>query len=184
MKISENWLREWANPELNTDQLVSQLTMAGLEVDSVESAAPEFNKVVVAEVISCEQHPDADRLNLCQVNDGSKHPVQVICGASNVKAGLKIAFAQVGAELPGFKIKKAKLRGVESFGMICSEKELQLSDNSEGIMELPADAPISMPLEQYLQLNDTLIEIDLTPNRGDCLSISGVAREEIGRAHV
>ena len=177
MKISENWLREWANPELNTDQLVSQLTMAGLEVDSVESAAPEFNKVVVAEVISCEQHPDADRLNLCQVNDGSKHPVQVICGASNVKAGLKIAFAQVGAELPGFKIKKAKLRGVESFGMICSEKELQLSDNSEGIMELPADAPISMPLEQYLQLNDTLIEIDLTPNRGDCLSISGVARE-------
>lgn len=177
MKISENWLREWANPELNTDQLVSQLTMAGLEVDSVESAAPEFSKVVVAEVISCEQHPDADRLNLCQVNDGGENPLQVICGASNVKTGLKIAFAQVGAELPGFKIKKAKLRGVESFGMICSEKELQLSESSEGIMELPVDAPVSMPLEEYLQLNDTLIEIDLTPNRGDCLSIAGVARE-------
>ncbi len=177
MKISENWLREWANPKLNTDQLVSQLTMAGLEVDSVESAAPEFTQVVVAEVMSCEQHPDADRLNLCKVNDGSDQLVQVICGASNVKTGLKIAFAQVGAELPGFKIKKAKLRGVESFGMICSEKELQLSENSEGIMELPADAPIAMPLSDYLQLNDTLIEIDLTPNRGDCLSIAGVARE-------
>ncbi len=177
MKISENWLREWANPELNTDQLVSQLTMTGLEVDSVESAAPEFNKVVVAEVISCQQHPDADRLNVCQVNDGSVQPVQVVCGASNVRAGLKIAFAQVGAKLPGFTIKKAKLRGVESFGMICSEKELELSENAEGIMELPENAPVGVLLDQYLELNDTLIEIDLTPNRGDCLSIAGVARE-------
>ncbi len=177
MKISENWLREWANPELNTDQLVSQLTMAGLEVDSVESAAPEFTNVVVAEVVSCEQHPDADRLNLCQVNDGSEQSTQVICGASNVRVGLKIAFAQVGAELPGFTIKKAKLRGVESFGMICSEKELELSDDSSGIMELPADAPVGTSLADYLQLIDTLIEIDLTPNRGDCLSVAGVARE-------
>jgi len=177
MQISENWLREWANPDLTTDQLVSQLTMAGLEVDSVESAAPEFTKVVVAEVISCEQHPDADRLNLCQVNDGSDQLSQVVCGASNVTAGLKIAFAQVGADLPGFKIKKAKLRGVESFGMICSEKELQLSDSSDGIMELPVDAPVGLSLSDYLELNDTLIEIDLTPNRGDCLSIAGVARE-------
>ena len=177
MKISENWLREWANPELNTDQLVSQLTMAGLEVDSVESAAPEFNHVVVAEVIGCEQHPDADRLNVCQVNDGTGNTVQVVCGASNVRVGLKIAFAQVGADLPGFKIKKAKLRGVESFGMICSEKELQLSEGGDGIMELPVDAPVGTSLEDYLLLNDTLIEIDLTPNRGDCLSIAGVARE-------
>ncbi len=177
MKISENWLREWANPELNTDELVSQLTMAGLEVDSVESAAPDFTSVVVAEVLGCEQHPDADRLNVCQVNDGSGQTVQVVCGAKNVREGLKVAFAQVGADLPGFKIKKAKLRGVESFGMICSEKELQLSDNAEGIMELPSDATTGLSLIDYLQLNDTLIEIDLTPNRGDCLSIAGVARE-------
>ena len=177
MKISENWLREWANPDLNTDQLVSQLTMAGLEVDSVESAAPEFTQVVVAEVIACEKHPDADKLNVCQVMDGGAAPVQVVCGAKNVRAGLKVAFAQVGAQLPGFKIKKAKLRGVESFGMICSEKELQLSDAADGIMELPLDAPAGTPLADYLDLNDTLIEIDLTPNRGDCLSIEGVARE-------
>ncbi len=177
MKISENWLREWANPDLNTEQLVSQLTMAGLEVDSVESAAPEFSQVVVAEVIACEKHPDADKLNVCQVMDGGAEPVQVVCGAKNVRAGLKVAFAQVGAQLPGFKIKKAKLRGVESFGMICSEKELQLSDAADGIMELPLDAPAGTALADYLDLNDTLIEIDLTPNRGDCLSIEGVARE-------
>jgi len=177
MKISENWLREWANPDLTSDQLVSQLTMAGLEVDSVESAAPALNKIVVAEVISCEKHPDADKLNLCMVNDGSAEPVQVICGARNVRTGLKVAFAQVGAELPGIKIKKAKLRGVESCGMICSEQELQMAESSEGILELPTDAPIGQAFADYLELNDTLIEIDLTPNRGDCLSIAGVARE-------
>ena len=120
MKISENWLREWVNPDLSSAQLVEQLTMAGLEVDAVESAAPELNKVVVAEVLSCEQHPDAERLKICQVNDGSSQSVQVICGAPNVAAGQKVVFAQVGAVLPGIKIKKAKLRGVESFGMICS----------------------------------------------------------------
>ena len=177
MKISENWLREWVNPDISTDELVFQLTMAGLEVDSVEPAAPSLEKVVVAEVISCEKHPDAERLNLCQVNDGSDQPVQVVCGASNVKKGLKVVFAQVGATLPDFKIKKAKLRGVESFGMICSEQELKLSDSSNGIMELANDAAIGQPITDYLQLNDTLIEIDLTPNRGDCLSIAGVARE-------
>ena len=177
MKISENWLREWVSPELTTDELVFQLTMAGLEVDSVEAAAPALDKVVVAEVISCEKHPDAERLNLCQVNDGSEQPVQVICGASNVKQGLKVVFAQVGAELPDFKIKKAKLRGIESYGMICSESELKLSDGSNGIMELAADAPIGQSITDYLQLNDTLIEIDLTPNRGDCLSVAGIARE-------
>ena len=177
MKISENWLREWANPDLTTEQLVSQLTMAGLEVDSVEAAAPGLNNIVVAEVLSCEKHPDADKLNLCQVDDGTGQPVQVICGAANVKQGLKVVFARVGAELPGFKIKKAKLRGVESFGMICSEQELQLAESSSGIMELPADAPVGQSITDYFQLADTLIEIDLTPNRGDCLSIAGVARE-------
>lgn len=177
MKISENWLREWANPDLDTEQLVAQLTMAGLEVDSVEAASPMMNNIVVAEVISCEPHPDADRLNLCRVNDGSDQPLQVVCGASNVRTGLKVVFARVGAELPGFKIKKAKLRGVESFGMICSEQELQMADNSDGIMQLPQDAPVGVAIADYLQLDDSLIEIDLTPNRGDCLSIAGVARE-------
>ncbi len=177
MKISENWLREWANPALTSEQLVAQLTMAGLEVDAVEPAAPALDKVVVAEVLTCTQHPDADRLNLCTVNDGSAEPVQVVCGAKNVKQGLKVVFAQVGAELPGFKIKKAKLRGVESNGMICSESELKMADSSDGILVLPQDAPVGCSIVEYLKLNDTLIEIDLTPNRGDCLSIAGVARE-------
>jgi phenylalanyl-tRNA synthetase beta chain len=179
MKISEKWLREWANPPIDSDALVHQLTMAGLEVDSVESAQPAFDGVVVAEVQACEQHPNADKLNLCRVDDGSGEPVQVICGAKNVRAGLKVAFARVGASLPGIRIKKAKLRGVESFGMICSESELQLSDDSSGIMELPQDAPVGVPLAEYLDLDDRLIEIDLTPNRGDCLSILGVAREVV-----
>ena len=178
MIISENWLREWANPSLSSEDLVEQLTMAGLEVDSVSPASIPLENIVVAEVVSCEKHPDADRLNLCQVNDGSAdQPVQVICGAKNVRTGLKVAFARVGAELPGIKIKKAKLRGVESFGMICSEQELQMADSSEGILELASDAPLGQSIEDYLSLNDTLIEIDLTPNRGDCLSIAGVARE-------
>ena len=177
MKISENWLREWANPVLTSDQLVAQLTMAGLEVDSVEPAAPALDKVVIAEVLTCTQHPNADRLNLCTVNDGSAEPVQVVCGAKNVAQGLKVVFAQVGAELPGFKIKKAKLRGVESNGMICSESELSMAETSDGILILPADAPIGRSIVEYLKLDDTLIEIDLTPNRGDCLSIAGVARE-------
>lgn len=179
MKISENWLREWANPDLTSDQLVAQLTMAGLEVDSVEPASPSLDKIVVAEVLTCIQHPDADRLHVCTVNDGSTEPVQVVCGAKNVKQGLKVVFAQVGAELPGFKIKKAKLRGVESNGMICSESELKMAESSEGILVLPDDAPVGCAIEEYLGLNDTLIEIDLTPNRGDCLSIAGIAREVV-----
>ncbi len=177
MRISENWLREWVNPDLSTDELVAQLTMAGLEVDSVEAAAPKLDNIVVAEVIKREKHPQADKLSLCQVDDGSGELVQVICGAANVREGLKVPFARIGAELPGFKIKKAKLRGVESFGMICSEQELQMADSSNGILELPADAPIGQAISEYLALNDSLIEIDLTPNRGDCLSIAGVARE-------
>lgn len=177
MKFSENWLREWVNPALSTTELVEQLTMAGLEVDSVESASPDLDKVVVAHVVKLEKHPNADKLNLCQVDDGTGDLVQVICGAKNVAQGQKVAFAQVGAKLPGIAIKKAKLRDVESFGMICSAKELGLADSADGILELEESAPIGQLITDYYDLHDQLIEVDLTPNRGDCLSILGVARE-------
>ncbi len=176
MEISESWLREWSDPAVDSETLIGQLTMAGLEVEGWRNAAPELAGVVVAEVVSVEKHPNADKLNLCQVNDGSDL-FAVVCGASNVRAGLKVAFARIGAELPGIKIKKAKLRGVESQGMICSALELQLAETSDGIMELPQDAPPGESIVDYLALQDRIIEIDLTPNRGDCLSIAGVARE-------
>ncbi len=177
MKISENWLRQWANPDLSTDALLHQLTMAGLEIDSIEPAAPPLDKVVVAYVEKLEKHPDADKLNLCQLNDGTGEPVQVICGAANIKQGMKVVFAQVGAELPGIKIKKAKLRGVESYGMVCSAKEIGMAEASDGIMELSDDAVIGQPITELFELNDYIIDVDLTPNRGDCLSVLGVARE-------
>ena len=176
MEISENWLREWADPAIDSETLISQLTMAGLEVEGLRSAAPKLVDVVVAEVVAIEKHPDADKLNVCQVSDG-KASYTVVCGARNVRANLKVAFARIGAELPGIKIKKAKLRGVESQGMICSAAELQLTESSDGILELPADAPPGVSIVEYLLLDDNIIEIDLTPNRGDCLSIAGVARE-------
>ena len=176
MEISENWLREWADPAIDSDTLISQLTMAGLEVEGLRSAAPKLTDVVVAEVVAIEKHPDADKLNVCQVTDG-KESYAVVCGARNVRANLKVAFARIGAELPGIKIKKAKLRGVESQGMICSAAELQLTESSDGILELPEDAPPGVSIVEYLLLDDNIIEIDLTPNRGDCLSIAGVARE-------
>jgi len=177
MKISENWLRQWANPDLSTDALLHQLTMAGLEIDSIEPAAPALNKIVVAHVEQLEKHPNADKLNLCQVNDGTGELVQVICGAANIKQGMKVVFAQVGAELPGIKIKKAKLRGVESFGMVCSAKEIGMAETSDGIMELSDDAEIGQTISDHFDLDDNIIEVDLTPNRGDCLSVLGVARE-------
>lgn len=179
MKFSEQWLREWVSPELTTQQLADQITMAGLEVDGIDPVAGEFSGVVVAEVISREAHPEADRLNVCQVNDGSDEPVQVVCGAPNVAVGQKVLFARVGAKLPGdFKIRKAKLRGVESRGMICGASELGLEDDaSDGIMVLPADAPIGRDAREWLKLDDNAIEVDLTPNRGDCLSVKGLARE-------
>ncbi len=178
MQISEAWLRELVNPSVSTDELVEQLTMAGLEVDSVVPAAAEFSKVVVAEVLELEKHPDADRLNVCQVNVGEGEPLQIVCGASNVRKGLKIPAALVGAVLPGdFKIKKSKLRGVQSLGMLCSEKELGIADDADGLMELAADAPVGTDIREYLSLNDTIIEFDLTPNRADCLSVEGIARE-------
>jgi len=176
MKISENWLREWVNPAIDSKMLIEQLTMAGLEVETVEPAGARLEKVVVGEVLSVESHPDADKLSLCQVSNGES-TVQVVCGARNVRQGLKVAFAQVGATLPGLKIKKANLRGVESHGMLCSATELKIAETSDGIFELPGDAPTGTSIYEYLALNDNLIEIDLTPNRGDCLSLAGVARE-------
>ncbi len=176
MKISENWLRELVNPAIDTDTLMAQLTMAGLEVEGVESAGSDIQGIVVGEILSLEQHPNADKLSLCQVSDGGE-TVPVICGAKNVRKGLKVAFARVGAKLPDIKIKKARLRGVESHGMLCSASELKLAEGSDGILELPNDAPVGANLSDYLQLDDQIIEIDLTPNRGDCLSLSGVARE-------
>lgn len=177
MKFSEQWLREWVNPPVDSEKLCEQLTMAGLEVDGIEPAAAEFSGVVVAEVISADQHPNADKLRLCEVSTGSETH-QIICGAPNARAGIKVACAEIGAVLPGnFKIKRAKLRGVESLGMLCSESELGLSDSHDGIIELPEDAPLGMNIREYLKLDDQCIEVDLTPNRGDCLGIRGVARE-------
>lgn len=187
MIISENWLREWVNPEIDSKTLAHQLTMAGLEVDSIEPAAPEFNGVVIGKVLSAEQHPNADRLRVTTVDVGGDENLEIVCGAANVRAGLKVAVATVGAVLPGnFKIKKSKLRGVASFGMICSASELGLADalkevpsghDSEGIMELADDLTIGEDIRKTFQLDDNCIELDLTPNRGDCLSIIGVARE-------
>ncbi len=178
MKFSEAWLREWVNPSVATLELADQLSMAGLEVDAVESVAAAFNGVVVGEVLSREPHPDADKLSVCSVNVGGSEPLQIVCGAANVAAGMRVPVATVGAVLPGdFKIKKAKLRGVESSGMICSASELGLAESSDGIMPLPVDAPIGDDFRQYLKLEDSAIDVDLTPDRGDCLGMAGIARE-------
>ena len=177
MKFSEQWLRTWVNPDVSRDELVARLSMTGLEVDSVTPAAGEFSGVVVGEILSAEQHPDADKLRVCRVSNGSEE-FQVVCGAPNARAGIKIPFAMVGAVLgEDFKIKKAKLRGVESFGMLCSAAELQISEDHDGLYELPQDAPVGQSVREYLGLDDAIIEVDLTPNRGDCLSIAGLARE-------
>lgn len=177
MKFSEKWLREWVNPTLDSASLEEQLSLAGLEVDSREAAAGVFSGVVIGEILTAEPHPNADKLQVCQVSDGTETH-QVVCGAPNARAGLKTAFARIDAVLPGdFKIKKAKLRQVESCGMLSSEQELGLSDSHDGIMELPADAPVGADLRDYLQLDDFLFDVDLTPNRSDCLSIAGLARE-------
>ena len=177
MILSENWLREWVNPDLDTEALARRLTMAGLEVDSITPSAEGLSGVVVAEITAAEQHPDADKLRVCAVNTGSE-TVQIVCGAPNAAAGLKAPLAQPGGRLPGgIKIKKAKLRGVESQGMLCSGAELGLSDEHDGLLSLAADAPVGSPIEDYLDLDDRLIEIGLTPNRADCLSVLGVARD-------
>ncbi|MCL6415476.1 phenylalanine--tRNA ligase subunit beta [Aestuariirhabdus sp. Z084] len=177
MKFSEQWLRQWVDPKATTEELAQQITMAGLEVDGIEPVASEFSGVVVGEILSAEQHPDADKLRVCRVTDGSEE-FQVVCGAPNARAGIKVPFARVGAVLPGnFKIKKAKLRGVESFGMLCAEDELGISDDHDGLMELQLDAHVGVDLRTFLSLDDRIIDVDLTPNRADCLSIAGIARE-------
>jgi phenylalanyl-tRNA synthetase beta chain len=181
MKFSEKWLREWVNPSISTDELSEQLSMAGLEVDGVEPAAADFTGVVIGEVVECGKHPEADKLQITKINvgpAGDGELIDIVCGAKNCRLGLKVAVAMVGAVLPGdFKIKKAKLRGQPSFGMLCSWSELGMADDSDGILELPADAPIGENVREFLQLDDNIIEIDLTPNRSDCLGILGVARE-------
>jgi phenylalanyl-tRNA synthetase beta chain len=177
MIISEQWLRTWVSPQVTIDALSHKLTMIGLEVDSIAGAAEAFSGVVVAQIIAAEQHPDADKLRVCTVNAGDE-TVQIVCGAPNARAGLIAPLAKVGAVLPGdFKIKKAKLRGVESQGMLCAGAELTISEDNDGLMELPADAPIGADIREYLSLDDQVIELGLTPNRADCLSVRGIARD-------
>ncbi|MDH2593194.1 phenylalanine--tRNA ligase subunit beta [Acinetobacter nosocomialis] len=178
MKISENWLRTWVNPAIDSNTLSDQLTMLGLEVDELAPVAKPFTGVVVGEVLTVEQHPDADRLRVTTVNIGSGEPLQIVCGAPNVRAGMKAPVATIGAVLPGdFKIKKGKLRGVESQGMLCGASEIDLEDKIDGLLELPADAPVGVNIREYLKLDDNVIDISITPNRGDCFSIRGIARE-------
>ena len=178
MKFSELWLREWVNPAISSNELAEQITMAGLEVDDVEPVAGAFHGVVVGEVVECGQHPNADKLRVTKVNVGGERLLDIVCGAPNCRQGLKVAVATVGAVLPGdFKIKAAKLRGEPSEGMLCSFSELGISDDHNGIIELPEDAPIGTDIREFLKLDDNTIEISVTPNRADCLSIIGVARD-------
>jgi len=177
MKFSENWLRTYVNPALDSEALGHALTMAGLEVEALETVAPAFGQVVVAEVLSVTKHPDADRLNVCAVNVGQGAPLQIVCGAANVAPGVKVPCALVGAKLPQIAIKQAKVRGVESAGMLCSEQELGLAESASGLLLLPNDAPVGMSIRAYLDLDDKLFTLKLTPNRSDCLSITGIARE-------
>ena len=184
MQFSESWLRQYVNPSLDSDALGHAMTMAGLEVEEQYSVAPAFTKIVIAQILSAEQHPDADRLRVCKVDAGTGQELQIVCGAPNARAGIKIPCAMVGAELPPaeaggkpFMIKVGKLRGVESQGMLCSGRELGLGDDHEGILELPADAPVGKDIREYLDLDDQIFVIKLTPNKADCLSLMGMARE-------
>ena len=177
MKISEQWLREWVDPGVGTDELAARLTMAGLEVEAIEPAGADVRGVVVAEIREALPHPDAQKLRVCRVFDGSSE-FQVVCGAPNARAGLRVAFARVGAVLPGITIGQARLRGVESFGMLCSADELGLQEQrAEGLIELPGDAPLGADVGALFGRDDRVIGLKLTPNRGDCLGIRGLARE-------
>ena len=178
MKLPYSWLTDWVAVPWAARELGERLTMAGLEIESIEPAAPAFSGVVVAEILSAEKHPQADKLKVCRVSAGPGGPLQIVCGAPNARAGLKSALATVGARLPGdLDIKAARLRGVESSGMLCSAKELGLGDDSSGILELPADAPVGRPVRDYLQLDDAVLNLNITPNRGDAMSVIGIARE-------
>ena len=178
MKVPYSWLTDWIAVPWDAPGLGERLTLAGLELESVEPAAPAFTGVVIGEILSAEKHPQADKLRICRVAAGQGEPLQIVCGAANARAGLKSALAVVGAVLPGeLKIKATKLRGVESAGMLCSAKELGLAENSDGIIELPSDAPVGVGLRDYLHLEDAILDLNVTPNRGDALSIIGIARE-------
>ncbi len=178
MKFSEKWLREFVNPDVDTETLMHQLTMAGLEVDGIETVCPEFEGLVVAEVKTVLKHPDADKLHICEVDCGDKALLTIVCGAANVRQGMRTVLAKVGASLQGVdELKAVSLKGVISSGMLCSAKEIGLADDHDGIMELSADEPIGKKLTEVIEIDDKIIEISLTPNRGDCLSITGIARE-------
>lgn len=178
MKFSESWLRKLVDPKLTSEELSHLLTMAGLEVEALDPVAPAFDSVVVAHVLEVVKHPDADRLNVCQVDTGSGTPTTIVCGAPNVAVGLNVPCALPGAKLPGdFTIKVAKVRGIESSGMLCSAKELGIDEDTSGLLVLPADAPVGQSIREYLDLDDNQFELKLTPNRADCLSLLGIARE-------
>ena len=177
MQFSESWLRTFVNPSLSSEELSHLLTMAGLEVEEMVPVAPAFEKVVVGQVLTKDKHPDADRLNVLTVNVGQAEPLTIVCGAGNVTVGMKAPCALVGAKLPGIEIKQAKVRGIASFGMMCSEKELGLAEESAGLMVLADDAVVGQSIREHLDLDDHLITLKLTPNRSDCLSLNGIARE-------
>src|SRR5258705_13405260 len=184
MQFPESWLRTFVDPQLTTDELSHALTMAGLEVEDLRPAAPPTSKIVVGQVLEVVKHPDADKLNVCQVDAGTGETLTIVCGAPNVSPGIKVPVALVGAELPPaeaggapFAIKLSKLRGVESQGMLCSARELKLSEDHSGLLLLPADTPIGQDIRKTLNLDDTIFEIKLTPNKADCLSVFCVARE-------
>ena len=183
MQFPESWLREFCNPPLSTTELAETLTMAGLEVEELQPVAPPFNLVVVGEIKEAVQHPNADRLRVCRVDVGGTDLLDIVCGAPNARVGIRVPVAMVGAELPPgddgkpFLIKVGKLRGVESQGMLCSARELKLSDDHGGLLELSADAPLGQNIRAHLNLDDTLFTLKLTPNLAHCLSVYGVARE-------
>ncbi|MDO8262152.1 MAG: phenylalanine--tRNA ligase subunit beta, partial [Gallionella sp.] len=183
MQFPESWLREFCNPSLSTEQLAETLTMAGLEVEELKPVAPPFTRIVVGEIKTAEQHPNADRLRVCTVDVGQGSLLTIVCGAPNARVGIKVPCALVGAELPPgedgkpFLIKVGKLRGVESEGMLCSARELKLSEDHGGLLELAPDAPLGQDIRDHLKLDDTLFTLKLTPNLAHCLSVYGVARE-------
>ena len=183
MQFPESWLREFCNPDLSTQQLADTLTMAGLEVEALEPVAPPFSHIVVGEIREAVQHPNADRLRVCQVDVGQGSLLNIVCGAPNARVGIRVPCALVGAQLPPgedgkpFLIKLGKLRGVESQGMLCSAKELRIADDHGGLLELPQDAPLGQNIRQVLNLDDTLFTLKLTPNLAHCLSVYGIARE-------
>ena len=178
MKFNERWVREWVDPPIDTEELAAQLTAVGLEVESVEPVAGTIERVTIAEVVGVVPHPGADKLSLCEVDDGGGEPYRVVCGAPNVRPGLRTAFARIGARLPdGTKIRKSRIRGELSEGMLCSARELGLGEEADGILELDAAAPVGIDLVDWLELDDVVMEVGLTPNRGDCLCIVGLARE-------